>query len=435
MSEEPYRIIENQSDPQFLSWAAAQLQRPPEHIRALLEREGARLAINLGIKASPLSLHGRSLRAENIAGLFRLAPGLEVEVVPKYLAHLDGTSWRQDFYFLAMLSRFGVVLPHDALSSQIATEASLADLIGRAIASMYTLNAHRPLRQYAFHHFQDFALVGELDYAGGVRPGRQGFRQTRLNFSQANPWMDTIRHAAHLIAQEVRAIRLKAELAVIATGKDDRLMRIVARTHNETRLPPVPNRHSAWSPLVALAESVVQGRSTGLGNSKSALPGFVVQTWQLWEELLGWGLKGSNQGSVESQPRFALGTRHTGLRSRTVTTTPDFRWTPNLPDNPPILVDAKYKGRPDREHRISEADLYESLAFSQSSETSHVILIYPDVQDGSIPTGLDFSVFETIRVQEMRVTGCIVNVGHIRSMADLIAFGKRLTNALESAYS
>jgi hypothetical protein len=146
MPEAPYRfsLTELEVDPQFVTKVSSTLEVADEDVRLALAAGNERLMRALGLESAPLQVAGASLRANGVVGLVRLTPRLELEIAPKYLG-ADSPTWREDFFFVANLSRFGRLLPEDRLASGLTGHSGLANLMGQALIELYSQNSRRPL--------------------------------------------------------------------------------------------------------------------------------------------------------------------------------------------------------------------------------------------------------------------------------------------------
>src|SRR5207247_11148151 len=117
--------------------------------RQLIVAAGQRAARTLGFSSNPLIVDMDGVQATDIAGMIRLGPSLELEIAPKFLG-LDGdhVHWREDFYFLANLSRHGRLLASERLRASSGAPRDLAALVARALVDMYWENRRQPLRSY-----------------------------------------------------------------------------------------------------------------------------------------------------------------------------------------------------------------------------------------------------------------------------------------------
>ena len=141
--------------------------------RELLLNAGSRVRGMLGLESSPVALNADRFQFQNFAGLLVLAPGLELEVAPKFLGSTQG--WREDFFLLATLSHHGRLLDQEGLKSSSDATSDLATLIGRSLVEMYWRNQRRPLRSYRRLHHKEFAIEGEFEPEDLVNPGEEGF--------------------------------------------------------------------------------------------------------------------------------------------------------------------------------------------------------------------------------------------------------------------
>src|SRR6267143_7299436 len=117
--------------------------------RQLIEAAGHRAARTLGFSSNPLIVDMDGVQATDIAGMIRLGPSLELEIAPKFLGLDDNyVHWREDFYFLANLSRHGRLLASERLRASSGAPRDLAALVARALVGMYWGNRRQPLRSY-----------------------------------------------------------------------------------------------------------------------------------------------------------------------------------------------------------------------------------------------------------------------------------------------
>jgi 5-methylcytosine-specific restriction endonuclease McrBC regulatory subunit McrC len=109
-----------------------------------------------------------------------------------------------------------------------------------------------------------------------------------------------------------------------------------------------------------------------------------MQTWQVWEQLVALSLRNAlSPKNVLLQSPKRLGTRTQDGEVRVLNVVPDaIVAVPNTTGSRRIIVDAKYKGHVDRTSTsISNADIYESLAFSRATGIFEVVLVYPRTVD------------------------------------------------------
>ena len=107
------------------------------------------------------------------------------------------------------------------------------------------------------------------------------------------------------------------------------------------------------------------------------------------------------------------------------------------PDNtrPRILLDAKYKGHVERgQLRISEADIYEALAFSKATGCNLVALAYPaQPSDTPQPVGT-CTVFEKAVIDAVQIVGIQVESRLISKSGALRVFAANMATGVTAAF-
>lgn len=100
-----------------------------------------------------------------------------------------------------------------------------------------------------------------------------------------------------------------------------------------------------------------------------------------------------------------------------------------------VLLDAKYKGHIEKKQiRISEADIYESLAFSRAADCNLVVLAYP-AQTNNMPQLIGTcTIFETIQVDDVHIVGIHLEIRGISQRGALQQFSSNLARALSSLF-
>src|SRR4051812_27787190 len=135
-------LVEYAEPVAVLDAAAAASGLGRSSVERLLMQAGRRAASILSLPANPITIEGDRLRATDFAGLLRVAPRLELEVAPKFLG-ATWPRWREDFFFLAMLSAHGRLLASDRLGASAGDRGDLATLIGQCIVGMFWDNHRR----------------------------------------------------------------------------------------------------------------------------------------------------------------------------------------------------------------------------------------------------------------------------------------------------
>lgn len=398
---------------------------------SLLTDAGARAGSSLGLKYNPISVDAKGARAIDFAGLIRLAPSLELEVAPKFLG-LDeaDAAWREDFFFLSTLSRHGRLLATERLSASGGTPRDLSTLVARAITSMYETRKRRPLRSYRRVREADFFIDGEPDPVDLIFPSPDGFEQELIRFDRRNGWNADIVAAAKELLPEVSDPS--------AAGSLVRLIEDLSpQNAPASRRRSIPARHRAWKPLHELSIDVLGGLGLNYKQGQAHAPGYLVSTWRVWEDLLTVASRlGFGRAVVIPQKGFQLGNRtrvSTGAMSKLLV----------YPDcviesdgvRPRTLLDAKYKGHVEKgQLRVSEADIYEALAFARATACDRVLLAYPALpSDKPQPVGT-CTVFEKAQVGAVQVVGIQIESRLISKVGALRTFAANLVSGASVAF-
>lgn len=345
---------------------------PASTARELLLRAGDRVRGILGLESVPLSINADRFQFQNVAGLLVLASGLELEIAPKFLGNVPG--WREDFFLLATLSHHGRLLDNEGLKSSARATSDLATLIGRSLVEMYWKNQRRPLRTYRRLSHSEFAIEGDFDPEDLSVPTEEGFPQSVTSFTRENPYNAVIRAAAAGLAPIVPDVETRVRL--------ERLAQHLPHQQRPLRLQDrrMPSRSRAWQPTFDLSLDILRGLGGAYDPKNALAPAYVMQTWQVWEHLVSLSLRNALlPKNVQLQSSKRLGTRTQDGAVRVLNVVPDAIVTiPNTTGSRRVIVDAKYKGHVDRSSTsISNADIYESLAFSRATGIFEVVLVYP----------------------------------------------------------
>ncbi|MDI9332335.1 MAG: hypothetical protein QM527_13710 [Alphaproteobacteria bacterium] len=144
---------------------------------------------------------------------------------------------------------------------------------------------------------------------------------------------------------------------------------------------------------------------------------------------------GFGRSAVVPQKGFALGTKtkvSTGAVSK-LSVFPDCVIESDG-TRPRMLLDAKYKGHVEKgQLRITEADIYEALAFSQATGCNLIVLAYPaPPSDAPQPVG-SCMVFEKAQVEEVRIIGVQIESRLISKAGALRTFSANLATGISGA--
>ncbi len=396
----------------------------------LLLETGNRAARTLRFNYNPISIDAKGVRAIDFAGLIRLAPNLELEIAPKFLGLEDGSAnWREDFFYLSTLSRHGRLLTSERLSASGGTPRDLSTLVARSITSMYETRKRRPLRSYRRVRESDFFIEGDPDPLELIFPSPDGFEQEFMRFDRRNGWNADIVGAAKELLTEVSDPAAANSLTRLIED-------LSPQNSSNNQRKPVPARHKAWGPLHDLSVDVLNGLGISYKNGRADAAGYLIDTWRVWEDLLAIALRlAFGRSAVKPQMGFVLGTKSkssTGAVSK-LSVYPDCVIESDG-SRPRILFDAKYKGHIEKgQLRISEADIYEALAFARAAASELIVLAFPALSSDSIRPVGNCSVFETVRVDSVKIVGIQVECRLISQSNGLRKFSSNLMAGILSA--
>lgn len=363
-----------------------------------LKELNERLQSMLGYTEDPITASSAGeWKADGVAGLLRLNSRVEIEVVPKFLDP-STTTWRTDFFLLAVLVQTGHLLLHDEISAGAQERGDLATLIARSLLNLHAENERRPIRGYHRSHMSDFALDGDVDWETTFLPDPDGFAVSRLELTRRNPFNATLAAAVNTLIPEVVDADTQAQLRLLAR-------QLSPQSTPPAVPPPLPLRHHGWQQAYDLAKLIVEGLGLNFDENLFSGPGFVLSTWTAWQSLCEEVLRRALPNHrVIPQKEWPLGKRGT----ENVNVKPDL--SPMVGGAAPFLLDAKYKTRVGRKPSIKAADLYESLAFLRGAKADRMYLLYPAVSSpDELPLG-HWRRFDRIDVDHQTIEGFEVQV-------------------------
>lgn len=397
----------------------------------LLLSAGNRAAGILGLSYNPISIDARGVRAIDFAGMIRLGPSLELEVVPKFLGLDEADArWREDFFFLSTLSPHGRLLASERLAASSSAPRDLSTLVARAMVSMYEARKRRPLRSYRRVKESDFFIDGDPDPIDFIFPSPDGFEQEVIRFDRRNAWNGAIQAAAKELLPELGDPAAASGLVRLIEDLTPQSL------HSGFSRKPIPARHLAWSPLHDLSVDVLNGLGVNYKQGRANVPGYLVSTWKIWEDLLTIGCRlGFGRNAVSPQKGFVLGSRRKfteGARVSAVSVFPDVVIESDG-TRPKFLLDAKYKGHVEKGVlRIAEADIYESLAFANATGCKRIVLAYPAQPIlAPLPPG-SCVAFERVDIDGVRIVGAQIETHAISKSGALRLFSNRLGQELSA---
>ena len=402
---------------------ASKTRLSADQAKEILNNLSERLRRALQLETNPASWSDGEVQFKNIAGILLMAPGLEIEVAPKFLGGSPG--WREDFFLIATLSSHGRIF-NDGLKASSQESSDLLTLIGRCFIDMYSLNRYRPLRTYRRLPYTEFSLEGDFEPEDLSSPCEGGFSQNVTTFTRINSYNAALRAAASALATVVGDVETRIRL--------ERVARHLPRQPPPARLTAarLPSRSRSWQAPYDLALDILRGFGGAFDPKNLMAPGFVVKTWQVWEDLVSYALRlGFGARNVAVKKREVLGSRtHYGAES-TMNVIPDCLLQVGVEGCPRhIVVDAKYKGNVDQgKISVSNTDIYEALAFSIAASVKEVVLVYPMAgefgleRSAAVGTAEEFSTIRVgvtlVRAIEVGVRG-LSGVGGMRRFADAL---------------
>lgn len=398
----------------------------------MLDETGARVASSLGFKANPISVDAKGARVVDVAGLIRLGPSLELEIAPKFLGLDDADArWREDFFFLSTLSRHGRLLASERMSASGGAPRDLSVLVARALVDMYQARKRRPLRSYRRVKEMGFFIDGDPDPVDLLFPEPDGFEQEVIRFDRRNAWNGTISAAAQELLPEVSEAATAAKLTRVIEDLAPQSRPNIAMRK------PIPARHRTWQSLHDLSVDVLKGLGLTYKQGQAHAPGYVVSTWQIWEDFLTIASRiAFGRLAVSAQKGFVLGSRirpAVGRAPRKLNVYPDFIIEGDG-TRPRFLLDAKYKGKVEGGTlRIVEADVYEAMAFAKATRCNHVVLAYPAPPDEPPNSPGSCMVFERVTIDHVHVVGIQVEIRGISRKGALKRFAENLSVGLLAA--
>jgi len=423
MPAKPDAALSENAAPVPISQLAVAFGTSPDELRRLLRDRGDRVRQEFRLGENPFSIDHAGVQTRGVAGVLRIATGMELEIAPKCLDVTD-SSWREDFLVLAVLTRLGRVLGRERVAASLREQnRDVVTLLAAAFLDEYERLSPIPIREYKRSAWIEPSLDGEIDYAEVWEPRAEGFAQVGPRFTNVNSYMSTIAEAAVTLAS-----------ATADRGIGERLrrpFRALPTPMFASHQRKVPGRYARWQYLYDLALAVLDGfglqlRPDGLLRG----PGFAVNTERGWEDLISFAMMA--QGTTlraKLKPRSTLGTRRQGTQP--VYTYPDIVLRP-ASSNLPIVVDAKYKGTavaPIRQ--VGSADLYEAIAFLESLDARTALLIYPGTRGGDSASACGaLSVFDEVVTGKRTVIGATVDIHGLGARDGLMHFANRLTKDL-----
>lgn len=309
------------------------------------------------------------LKCKKIVGIFKLSKNVYLEVYPKFVTTDDDT-WRENFFLLSILSRYGSILEKAEIPYG-KDNTDLFDICAQIFVNSYLRVYRKAVHSYNNLNIKDFDLIGDFEAEDLVLYDEDGFPQRITVFDNRNELNAVLSKAAQLLIKRVniKSLRNKLNWICKTLGKQ-----------NEPRMtsPKLNGRYKDWQDIYNLSYSIILGSNYGYGNKQALATGFVVQTWRVWEWIISYSIKFTfPRIPVYIQRSVFWGERIFNDKIKDEFVRPDviIRATP---DYSGYLLDAKYKYLSISENfGVKRDDLYEAYAFCGATSTSNIALIYP----------------------------------------------------------
>lgn len=396
-----FRLVEYRPPESIAADLAAYLSCTQGDAEQKLRKLGERLQAQHSLPLNPIEITDKGVTAKGIAGIASLAPGIELEVRPKFAA--DGDDWQEDILFLSLFTTYGHVDLIRTISAAATYRNTMADLVARILLGLIVQNSRKPLKTRRATTIYSFEPLLELDPESLLNPEDEGWPQPIYQMSLDNEWWATIYAGIRSIQPSVRDAR-------IASNLQD----LVARWGRPRSKPSVirkllPPRLSTWQPAYDLSFELMRGASMAPSVGQFSTFGFTIETWRTWEALLERCMVmalGANRVVLQGPHPFGKAVRLG--RTSALEVFPDAVVTDAKGR---LIVDAKYKGRSERGFEgISSPDRYEMLAFMHAVGSNRAVLLYPSLQAatvGSAPEELEVSdvPMGTVRAMALGIRG------------------------------
>ncbi|MGI5946569.1 MAG: 5-methylcytosine restriction system specificity protein McrC [Lachnospiraceae bacterium] len=397
-----------------------------DEIYSGVRKANKRISANLKINRDTLQISDGRLRALGIAGVIQLTNNIEIEIIPKFLGHDVDTDWKATLYLLSTLSKHGSILTAEKITASTSYLNSLYEIAGRILAQEYLKCRRKPLRQYRKEQFWDYAIDGEMELSVLFERHPDGIEQSRICFDRLNAYNATIREAMKIVQPFTTDSQVKNILSIAVSELGHQGL------PSKQRLL-IPARNKEWQPAYDLSFDIVKGLGSSYDAGRFVAPGFVVDTWQLWEWLITTGMRiGNSKQTVLPQNSVCWGYKETKIGKYTVNVFPDIEVVAKDGQLTPLyLLDAKYKLiKNATTGEIERDDLYEAFAFCSATDTNEIILVYPANDPADIPGYV--KKCSTYYVKDVMIHVVQVAFGSIKEKGGIYAFSANLRSGIES---
>lgn len=377
-------------------------------VRALIDKAIATLGLEL---ETCYEIRGSSIRFTGISGMLALDAKRWIEIIPKFIGQ-SHENWREDFLWIISKTNAGGLNFLSSIPSSSRKDSSLYDLIARAWCDYFEENERKLIRKYKKADWSSFNIDGDLIEDGPDSLSEEGFLQRGIVLTRKNIFNSLLREAAEVLLRRVSCPQISQRIARAASklGNRDPNFRL-------SDLPELPARNIDWSNCVNISTLVLSSSGIGYGSPEiTAMPSFVIKTHVVWESFVRLLCKTAFNESSVSKRGYQLGWRikPNGIQAE-LEVTPDVSAISQ--GGRTQILDAKYKGGPSGPKgqaqglSISNADIYESLAFMDASGCDTIWLVYPSSLFVNSPEQLPR--IETVKVKDKTVFAAFLGIGGI----------------------
>jgi len=393
-------------------------------LKSLIDRANAVIKKSLKIKRESLVISEGRLRALGIAGIIRLSKDLELEIVPKMFKGSVERDWKETLFLLAALSKHGDIITTNHIHSNTAYKDSLYDIAGRILAREYSEQRRKLIRQYRKEKYVDYSIDGDIDFGRVFEKNPDGIPQSKISFDKINPYNSTIQSAMRIVLPYVKD---SATSKIISRA----IQELGKQLHCSKKRLRVPPRNKEWVNIYNLSFDIVSGMGSSLENGEIMSPGFIVDTWRIWEWLVTIAMKISLGGNyiVIPQAETEWGKKITAGKEYKVNVFPDVLIIDKTqPASPIFLMDAKYKTLPDEGNvEIDRADLYEAFAFCNATGSQRIFLVYPAPVSQGKSSG-SVSCLTTYEISDVKISVIKVAFGALTKRGDISQFCHQMSS-------
>lgn len=392
-----------------------------EEIVSGLSMANQRIAEKLKIHRDTLQLVDGKIRAIGIAGIVQLTKEIELEIAPKFITAVNDDSWKETLYLLSTMSKYGDILTTEKIHADTSYKSSLYDIASRILAYEYLLYKRKPIRQYRKNQFRDFSIEGDIDFSTVFERHPDGVRQSAVRFDRLNAYNATISKAMQI----VRPYASNPQTQNILSAA---ILEFGAQGAPSKKKLNVPARNREWKQAYDLSYDIILGLGTAYDAGRLLSPGFVVDTWQLWEWLITAGMRTDNIAyKAIPQSQNLWGIKESAGKQYNVNVFPDveMRMTDGS-ETPVFLVDAKYKILKNMgTGEIERADLYEGFAFCKATRTRKLVLVYPENESPSNIPGT-VRLYSSYFLGDIVIYAVLVSFGSIKKKGGVYTFAQNL---------